>query len=247
MHGVERLLGRIGYLVAVSASEERCLRDELPSAKILLARSGIDYTNLANHAPSKSGALSLVFSGRMTYQKNPLMFHRVANALLESFPDLRVFMMGAGYHDRFSSEIRAAIESSGMGHRFKVIDWLPRDEGMELVSSASVFVSTSRFESFGYAVAEAMAGGVPVVATRVAGIMDLVEDGETGFLVGVDDHKGLMEKIAILLQDAELRRRMGNRARKRIREHFDIHVTNAELNSVYSQLSHGFESQWDRA
>jgi D-inositol-3-phosphate glycosyltransferase len=79
-------------------------------------------------------------------------------------------------------------------------------------SAAEVCVVPSHYESFGMVALEAMACGTPVIASRVGGLTFTVQDGRTGFLVPSDDPETLAEKLALLLSDEELRRRMGLRA-----------------------------------
>jgi len=79
-------------------------------------------------------------------------------------------------------------------------------------SAAEVVVVPSLYESFGMVALEAMACGTPVVASQVGGLAFLVQDGETGYTVPVDDPNSLAEKLADILSDPDLRMRMGNRA-----------------------------------
>lgn len=87
-----------------------------------------------------------------------------------------------------------------------------------LYQQADILVLPSHSEALGRSVMEAMACGLPVVASRVGGIVDLVEDGQTGFLVPPGDSKALKEKISLLVANPDLRTQMGTRARSRIEE-----------------------------
>ena len=87
---------------------------------------------------------------------------------------------------------------------------------MEALARASVCVVTSKNEAFGYVGAEAQAVGTPVVASEVDGIVEVVLDGETGFLVPPEDAAAFAEKIKVLLLDDALREQFGVNAR----EHF---------------------------
>jgi glycosyltransferase involved in cell wall biosynthesis len=95
-------------------------------------------------------------------------------------------------------------------------------ETVQHYQEASVFVMPSLREALGVAAMEAMACGVAVVATKVDGVPELVEDGRTGFLVESGDHEELAGKIAMLLNDNQLRTEVGRQARKRIMKRFDI-------------------------
>lgn len=83
---------------------------------------------------------------------------------------------------------------------------------------------------------EAMGAGLPVVASAVGGVPDLVRDGETGFIVAPDDHETYAERLLLLLQTEELRARLGGNGSRFAREHLDKHVVIAELEGVYQSL-----------
>lgn len=97
-----------------------------------------------------------------------------------------------------------------------------RDDVPELLSSSSVFVLSSSSEALPVSVLEAMAAGLPVVATRVGGVPELVVDGETGFLVPPSDAAALAAALQRLLDDPELRARLGAAGRARAEEHFAL-------------------------
>jgi glycosyltransferase involved in cell wall biosynthesis len=90
-------------------------------------------------------------------------------------------------------------------------------------AAADVVCQLSRWEEvFGWVIAEAMATGKPLVATRVGGIPELVEHGETGFLVNRGDAGAAASSILTLLRDPDLRERMGCAGRKRAAERFNL-------------------------
>ena len=95
-----------------------------------------------------------------------------------------------------------------------------QEEVLPLLSISDVFLLPSAQESFGLAALEAMACEVPVVASRIGGIPEVIQDGLTGFLHPVDDIDGMTESTVQLLTDEDLRQRMGKAACQRVREHF---------------------------
>ena len=92
----------------------------------------------------------------------------------------------------------------------------------DLLAAADVFVLSSRSEGAPFSILEAMAAGLPVVATDVGGVGELVADGETGLLVPAGDPARLAEALRSLLADAALRRRLGAAGLARARERFDL-------------------------
>ena len=101
-------------------------------------------------------------------------------------------------------------------------------------AAADVVCQLSRWEEvFGWMIAEAMAHGKPVVATRVGGVPELVSDGLSGFLVGRGDTNAASEKLLRLVQDPELRRKMGEAGRDIVAARFDLKTNVAQLVKLY--------------
>jgi glycosyltransferase involved in cell wall biosynthesis len=125
-------------------------------------------------------------------------------------PDIRLLAVGAGADD-----YRAELErkAARLGIARKVIWAGERSEVPELLGALDLFVSPSRDESFGLAVLEAMAAGVPVVAAAVGGLPEVVRHRETGLLVTPGDRAAMADAIVSLLRDPNLRRSLGERGR----------------------------------
>ena len=114
---------------------------------------------------------------------------------------------------------RAGLEPEARG----VVELLgERDDVPEQLAASDVFALASRSEGMPVSVLEAMAAGLPVVATAVGGIPELVVDGETGLLVPASDEGALAEALRRVLGDADLRRRLGATGRRRVEEEFDL-------------------------
>ena len=105
-----------------------------------------------------------------------------------------------------------------------------------LLSASDVFVQPSFREGLGMAAIEASAMRLPVVASRVTGLVDVVESGETGLLVEAGDHEGLASAVGKLLNRPRLRRRMGARGRRSVLARFDRKVVIADLLAFYEQV-----------
>ena len=106
----------------------------------------------------------------------------------------------------------------------------------DLLAAATVGVLSSDFEGMPLAVLEYMAAGLPVVATGVGGLPEIVREGETGFLVAPRDPAALAERIGRLLADPALAREMGERGRRRQQEHFSREAMVAAVTGLYERL-----------
>jgi glycosyltransferase involved in cell wall biosynthesis len=114
-----------------------------------------------------------------------------------------------------------------------------RDDVPELLASADVFALSSRSEGLPLSILEAMAAGLPVVATAVGGIPELVVDGETGLLVPPGDAQALADALRRLLGDPSLRRRFGDAARERAERDFSVERVRRAHVDLYERLLAG--------
>jgi glycosyltransferase involved in cell wall biosynthesis len=156
---------------------------------------------------------------------------QAASALKRHHPDLRIEVAGSG-----SCEPRLRLLASrlGLAESISFFGW--RQDVDALHRRWQVFAQPSIYEGFGLAALEAMASGLPVVASATGGLPELVEDGVTGFLVPVGDVDTLADRLGRLLEDEELRVRMGQVARERVREHFSDAAMGAKIAQVYDRL-----------
>ncbi len=155
----------------------------------------------------------LVSVGRFTPSKNQQVLVEALPLIKKCVPDVHVDFYGSGPL-KDACEARAA--ELGVAESCTFHGYAPLPKIMQALAEASVCVVTSRNEAFGYVGAEAQAVGTPVVASRVDGILEVVKDAETGFLVSPEDAAAFAEKITLLLRDDALRERLGSNAR----EHF---------------------------
>ncbi len=119
------------------------------------------------------------------------------------------------------------------------LGFVPRAELERRYSRAAIVVCPSRREGFGVSCAEAMAFGKPVVASAVGGLLDLVEDGETGLLVPPRDPPALRVALDRLLADSQLRTRLGLKARERVAEYCSWERVAAQTLEVYASVMGG--------
>ena len=112
-----------------------------------------------------------------------------------------------------------------------------RADVLELLKSFDVFALTSTHEGMCTSLVDAMAAQKPAVATAVGGVPEVMADGETGFLVPAHHEAAVAEKLAALLKDGNLRRRMGDAALARARELFTVERMVAETAAVYERFS----------
>jgi glycosyltransferase involved in cell wall biosynthesis len=157
---------------------------------------------------------------------------RAAAHLRASVPNVRVLIVGDG-------EERGRIESlvAELGLEDTVSLLGRRDDVPDVLRAFDVAACSSDFEGTPLSILEYMEAALPVVATRVGGVPDLIEDGVNGRLVEPQDPERLAAGIASLLGDPELARQMGQRGQARRRSEFDISNTVREIERLYESLA----------
>lgn len=129
---------------------------------------------------------------------------------------------------------RTLARELGLAERVRFLG--ERDALPELLAPADVFVLSSSEESFGLSALEAMSCGTPVVATHVGGVGEVVEDGVSGLLSGLDDLEGFASNLARLLSEPELAERMGRAARQTAEQRFSRNTVVGRYESLYRRL-----------
>ncbi|MGK0619913.1 N-acetyl-alpha-D-glucosaminyl L-malate synthase BshA [Meiothermus cerbereus] len=165
--------------------------------------------------------------------KRPLDALRVFAGILEKMP-ARMLMIGDGPLRQECVELAHELEIAG---RVQFLESTPSIE--KFMSVADLFLLPSEQESFGLVALEAMASGVPVVASRVGGLPELVEEGKTGFLRPMGDIPGMLEASLEILTNRTRRRNMGEAARARAIERFRPEVVLPHYLEVYEKTLEG--------
>jgi glycosyltransferase involved in cell wall biosynthesis len=109
-------------------------------------------------------------------------------------------------------------------------------ELIQLYQSCDIFVLPTQAEAFGIAAVEASAAGLPVIATRVGGLRDIVLEGENGYLVPVQDPGTLARRLEVLIGDPDLRRRLGHKSRQHASLHFDACKNAARMSEILVEI-----------
>jgi len=141
---------------------------------------------------------------------------------------------GGSPRDAYREFLGSLLEDS----RLQIMDPVSRADLPEAYRSATVCVVPSLWEGFGYVAAEAMACGVPVVASRVGGLAEIIEDGRSGILFETENADELAGAVLNLIQDRERRERMAIAARQRVVDEFSSQSIAQQMASVYREVIH---------
>ncbi|MFC4671032.1 glycosyltransferase [Seohaeicola nanhaiensis] len=180
--------------------------------------------------PRQKGEFRLLFVGRLAPVKGLRVLLEALESLSRTMPDLRLILVGDG-PDRKALEQAAAP----LGERVVFTGYLSQAEVARAMQSCDIVVLPSFAEGVPVVLMEALASRKAVIATRVAGVGELVEEGETGLLVAPGDAGGLGEAIRRLASDPALCAQMGERGAARVAAEFDIATEAARLARLFAE------------
>jgi glycosyltransferase involved in cell wall biosynthesis len=224
---LERLLARTGRVVVPSEALARYVREHVgvPAARVDMVRNGVDTARFApDPAHSPGEPLRVVWLGLMV----PVKRLDVLLAAVRDVPDMTLLLAGDG-------PLRGEVEQAAraLGGRVELPGFV-RDPA-PLLAGADAFVLPSAAENCPLALLQAMASGLPVVASRVGGIPEVVTDGETGLLVSPGDPVPLAAALRSL-HDPALRTSLGKAARAHAESALDLDTCVTGLERVYERV-----------
>ena len=180
-----------------------------------------------------SEAVNILFLGRLGPEKGvPQLV--MALASLSSKPSWRAILAGDGA----VKETRAEVERMGLGNRISVPGWVDSAEVEALLNAADILVLPSLSENLPMSVVEALAHGAAVVCTPVGAIPEIIEHEKTGLIVKPGDVEGLASALGRLIEDSELRRRLGDDGKAFHRARLDIEVCAERLVTIWTESVH---------
>lgn len=237
----------VDHYVAVSQDLARYLQREIKvaPARVTQIYNGVDSVKFHPAGEQRGQVPCAGFSGpgqyvigtvgRMQEVKDPLTLARAFVLLMQQMPQaaqrLRLVMIGDG---PLREQARAVLADAGVLRHA----WLPgvRDDVPSIMRSFDVFVLPSLAEGVSNTILEAMATGIPVVATRVGGNSELIQAGETGTLVPPADAEGLARAIRDYVERVELGKRQGAESRRVIERSFSMDAMVNSYMTVYDKL-----------
>lgn len=225
---IQRLAwSRVDRVLAVSdaLADRMAATIDFPVSRITVIRNGVDLERFGRHSRDAArraiGVTPTAFVvgtvGRLVPVKDQRQLIAAAHLLVQRGIPLTVIIVGDG---ELRSELLDQIDRLGLQEHVRLLG--SRDDVPELMAAFDVFALPSQSEGLSNTVLEAMASGLPVVATRVGGNPELVQSGTTGLLVPPGDERELAEAVSALYLDADCRRRMAMAARHRAQSAFSV-------------------------
>lgn len=203
---------------------------DLPAGSLKVIHSGVPIREL-DPPPRSTGDFTIGMLSRHDPVKGIDLAIRAVGELGEGY---RLVVVGDGWE---TENLEALVAELDVGER---VDLLPfSEDARNLYPTFDVYLLPSRLEAFPVTIQEAMQAGVPVVATEVGSVREAIDDGETGFVVPVEDVDAMVDAIRRLHDDPELRTRLGERARSVGLERFDMDAGVAAWEQLYREVLAG--------
>jgi glycosyltransferase involved in cell wall biosynthesis len=222
-------------VVAVWTAGQDKLRSVLPASQVALIGNGVPVERFTDE-PAAHDPPRVLFVGLLTPRKGVLDLLAASRLLTGRGVAHELWLLG-GTPDEgpaAEAEVRSAIEGTARLLGTRTPEQMPAE-----YAAADVFCLPSWWEAMPLSVLEAMAAGLPVVASDVGDVSRVVLDGVTGHVVPARDPERLADCLERLLSDPEERRRMGAAGRARVTSDFSSEVMAGEVSALYAQLRRG--------
>jgi len=224
-----------------------CLEaDGLPPSKVQTLYNGIELDRIAAAAGTdelrkvlqlENASHVIATVGHVRRVKGVDVYVRAAARVCQDFPRALFLVIGDSSEPEYFRELQELVRSQGVGENVRFLG--PSEAVFSILKLCDVFCLPSRSEGFSNALIEAMACGLPSVATRVGGNAEALEDGRSGFLVENEDVAAMAERLQLLLRDPKLARQMGKAAQEAVAERFSATAMIDQLMGIYEGLLNG--------
>jgi len=219
----------------IEKSEIRVNRFELVSPSVDVKEfESVDESVYDKFAIDLNKTRVVLFVGRLDYGKGLDTLISAIPSVLKKEPETTFFVIGPDWGD--GKDFERQVESQRVGGDVVFAGPLSRQELISAYKGATVLAFPSRYEAFGIVLIEAMAAGLPIVASNVSAIPYLIEQGETGLLFPMNDHERLAQNLLYLLRDEHLMNHLRQNGYCLVRERYDRKANIDRLEEIYRSL-----------
>lgn len=202
----------------------------LYSRDVIVVPNGINLNEIAEReAEGGNPGKKILFVGRLHPVKGTQYLLGAMSIIHRELPEAKLILVGDGEEREL---LESLTDSLGIRECVEFAGRVPHERVQDYMNQAEVFVLSSLSEGFPVTILEAMACGLPVVATRVGGVPDIIEDGANGYLIDTENPEQIAEALLRVLQDEELQKIMSNNNRKSA-EKYRWDTVAATLEGVY--------------
>lgn len=230
---VRAVLAKAALVLALSEAWRTTLERISPRARIEVLMNAVPLPPLDARPAAADHPPSVLFFGEIARHKGVFELARAFAQVADELPGLRLVYAGTG---RAVAETRELTARLGLGERAEFTGWLESGRKRAALSGATLFVLPSYVEGMPMALLEAMSWGLPVIATPVGGVPEIVTHEVDGLLVPPGDVAALAAAIARLMRDPLLRERLGRAARETVATRFSLETAVERLLGFYRRF-----------
>ena len=222
------------HIIANSEATKSCILQNMGkyinNNKVKTIYHGINSTentasnNIKNEITSKGKGIILGNAGRLTHQKGQKYLVGIANKLKEKNIDFTLYIAGSG---ELKGELESSIEKYNLQKEVILLGFV--EDMDDFMNSIDIFLLTSIWEGFGYVLVESMLKSKPVVAFDISSNPEIVTNNETGFLIEYPDLDMFVQKLQLLIEDNEVRKKLGKNGLESVQSRFNFSERVTEL------------------
>jgi L-malate glycosyltransferase len=201
------------------------------ASKVTVIPFGVEMPSACSSR--QSAEIRLIFMKAHQKKYGPDILLKALHLLSDKGKNIMLTMAGAG---ELTDKLKSMVQEYNLKNRVKFVGYIDNTRVPSFLADHDIMVMPSLAESFGVAALEAAASGLPVIASNVGGIPEVVKDGETGILVKPGDPGGLAEAIMKLASDVELRKRMGEAGREMVGRKYRWQASVDQMVQLYERL-----------
>lgn len=236
-----KIISKADAITAISNYLADYAKKISPNAKIVLIPNGVDLKKFSlpaekaqeNLISDDKKPITIISVSRLVEKNGLADLIKAFKILKEAVPNAKLQILGDG---PLRGELFCLAADLGIAGDVEFLGAIPHEETMKYLAGASVFVRPSLSEGLGTAFLEAMAAGLPVVATPVGGIPDFLKDGETGLSCQVGSPESIAEKIKEILTDSSLRNKLIVNGRNLVEEKYNWDKIAGEFKEIYYNI-----------
>lgn len=217
---------------------------DVPFERIKLIPRSVDLSKFKYVNPEKkrTDEFHVGIIGRLTPLKGHLHFIKAMAKIARSIPRLKIWIVGdaPSSKEAYKEQLQVLVRRLGLWHATEFLG-TQRDIPAVLSHLDLLVLATTTHEAFGRVIVEAQAAGVPVVATKVGGVVDIVEDGKTGLLVPPAASGNMAEAIMKIFKNKDLASRLSENAYKKVKEKYNVELMVKSTLDVYQDSLNNFK------
>lgn len=204
--------------------------NERDENKFVIIHNWIDYTPYSKLLTSyKSKKVKVLFLGWVDRNKGIYELLGAVEKLKGDFFDFQLVVAGGGVD---LENVKKIVANKNLSEFVQFAGWVHKTEKIRLLENSEIFVLPTYFEGFPNSLLEAMASGKACIASNVGSVPDIIQDGQSGFIINPGDEDSCYQKLKELLQSQELRRFFGVNSRIRVETHYTIDVAVSQFAKI---------------